>query len=163
MSRSSPTALRHYFRLCGMLPFLAACPGGSRGADTQGAAPVVAAVPVTKGEVWREVTFDAELRPYQEVELHARATGYLEKIVVDAGDMVKEGQLIAELDSPELKFDLQNAQAVQRRSQAEVERVKASSEGAHLELTRLQGAAQAQPELIAKQDMDSTRLKDASA
>lgn len=146
-----------------MLPFLAACPGGSRGADTQGAAPVVAAVAVAKGDVWREVTFDAELRPYQEVELHARATGYLDKIAVDAGDQVKEGQLIASLDSPELKIDLQNAQAVQRRSQAEVDRVKAAYEGAHLELTRLQGAAEAQPDLIAKQDMDSSRLKDASA
>jgi RND family efflux transporter MFP subunit len=124
---------------------------------------VVAAVAVAKGDVWREVTFDAELRPYQEVELHARATGYLDKIAVDAGDQVKEGQLIASLDSPELKIDLQNAQAVQRRSQAEVDRVKAAYEGAHLELTRLQGAAEAQPDLIAKQDMDSSRLKDASA
>jgi RND family efflux transporter MFP subunit len=151
----------HYlFRI---LPFLAVYPHASSGADTQGAVPFVAAVAVAKGDVWREVSFDAELRPYQEVELHARATGYLDKILVDAGDEVKEGQLIAALDSPELKIDLQNAQAIQRRSQAEMERVKATYEGAHLELTRLEGAAQAQPDLIAKQDMDSSRLKDASA
>jgi RND family efflux transporter MFP subunit len=125
--------------------------------------PVVAAVAVTKGDVWREVTFDAELRPYQEVELHARATGYLDKILVDAGDQVKEGQLIAALDSPELQIDLQNAQAEQRRSQAEVDRVKAAYEAVQLELGRLEGAAKAQPDLIAKQDMDSSRLKTASA
>lgn len=126
-------------------------------------APTVAVVPVIRGDVWREVTFDAELRPYQEVELHARATGYLDKILVDAGDGVKEGQLIAVLDAPEVQLDLQNAQATERRALAEVARVKASYEAAHLELTRLESAAQAQPDLIAKQDMDSARLKDASA
>ena len=68
----------------------------SRAAD----APVVAVVPVTKGEIYREVSFDAELRPYKEIELHARATGYLDKMLVDAGDVVKEGQPIAVLDVP---------------------------------------------------------------
>lgn len=132
-------------------------------ADDAKPAQVVAAVAVAKGDVWREVAFDAELRPYQEVELHARATGYLDKIMVDAGDVVKDGQLIAALDVPELKFDLQNAQAMQRKSAAEVQRVKAEYEEAHLELTRLEAAGKAQPNLIAGQDLDSARLKDASA
>ena len=132
-------------------------------ADDAKPAQVVAAVAVHKGDVWREVAFDAELRPYQEVELHARATGYLDKMMVDAGDVVKENQLIAALDVPELKFDLQNAQAMQRKSAAEVQRVKAEYEEAHLELTRLEAAGKAQPNLIAGQDMDSARLKDASA
>ena len=133
------------------------------GAEGAKPAQTVAAVAVAKGDVWREVAFDAELRPYQEVELHARATGYLDKMMVDAGDAVKEGQLIAALDVPELKFDLQNAQATQRRAAAEVQRVKAAYDEAHLELTRLQAADKAQPNLIAGQDMDSARLKDASA
>lgn len=143
--------------------FVGAVLSAASGADNTKPAQTVAAVAVTKGDIWREVAFDAELRPYQEVELHARATGYLDKILVDAGDTVKDGQLIAALDVPELKFDLQNAQATQRRAAAEVQRVKATYDEAHLELTRLQAADKAQPNLIAGQDMDSARLKDASA
>lgn len=126
-------------------------------------APVVAVVPVTKGEIYREVSFDAELRPYKEIELHARATGYLDKMLVDAGDVVKEGQPIAVLDVPELKFDLQNAEASERRAKAEMEKATAAYEEAHLALTRLEAADKAQPNLIAKQDLDSARLRDQSA
>ncbi len=125
--------------------------------------PIVAVVPVTKGEIYREVSFDAELRPYKEIELHARATGYLDKMLVDAGDVVKEGQPIAVLDVPELKFDLQNAEASERRAKAEMEKATAGYEEAHLALTRLEAADKAQPNLIAKQDLDSARLRDQSA
>ncbi len=125
--------------------------------------PVVAVVPVKKGEIYREVSFDAELRPYKEIELHARATGYLDKILVDAGDAVKENQLIAALDVPELSFDLQNAEAAERQAKADVEKATATYEEAHLALTRLVSADKAQPNLIAKQDIDSARLRAQSA
>lgn len=126
-------------------------------------APTVAVVPVARGEIYREVTFDAELRPYKEIELHARATGYLDKILVDAGDAVREGQLIAELSVPELEFDLQNAEAAERRAKAGVESATATHEEANLAITRLESAAKAQPNLIAKQDIDTARLRDQSA
>ncbi|WP_146850108.1 efflux RND transporter periplasmic adaptor subunit [Brevifollis gellanilyticus] len=126
-------------------------------------APVVAVVPVVKGVIYREVSFDAELRPYKEIELHARATGYLDKMLVDAGDVVKDGQLIAALDVPELKFDLQNAEATERRAKADMEKFTAAYEEAHLAITRLEAADKAQPNLIAKQDIDSARLQDQSA
>lgn len=125
--------------------------------------PTVAVVPVTTGEIYREVSFDAELRPYKEIELHARATGYLDKMLVDAGDVVKEGQLIAALDVPELTFDLQNAEATERRTKADMEKFTAAYDEAHLALTRLESADKAQPNLIAKQDVDSARLRDQSA
>ncbi len=125
--------------------------------------PNVAAVSVTRGEIYREVSFDAELRPYKEIELHSRATGYLDKMLVDAGDMVKEGQPIAVLDVPELQFDLQNAEASERRAKAEMEKATAAYDEAHLALTRLESADKAQPNLIAKQDIDSARLRDQSA
>lgn len=125
--------------------------------------PVVAVVTVAKGEIYRNVTFDAELRPYKEIELHARATGYLDQILVDAGDKVQEGQLIAELGVPELEFDLQNAEAGERRAKAGVESAAAAYEETRLTLTRLEAADKAQPNLIAKQDLDTARLREQSA
>lgn len=122
-------------------------------------APTVAVVPVIRGEIFKEVSFDAELRPYKEIELHARVTGYLDKMLVDAGDVVKEGQLLAQLDVPELTFDLLNAQASERRAKADVDKAVATYEEARLALTRLEAADKAQPNLIAKQDIDSARLR----
>jgi RND family efflux transporter MFP subunit len=125
--------------------------------------PIVAVVPVATGEIYRNVTFDAELRPYKEIELYARATGYLDQILVDAGDAVQEGQLIAQLDVPELQFDLQNAEAAERRAKAGVENASAAYQEAHLTLTRLEAADKAQPNLIAKQDLDTARLREQAA
>ena len=126
--------------------------------------PIVAVVPVKKGEIYREVAFDAELRPYKEIELHARATGYLDKMLVDAGDAVKEGQMIAELDVPELKFDLQNAEATERRAKAEMEKATAAYEEAHLALTRLDHFRHAKggsPTAQVRLDMQRTMQKHA--
>jgi RND family efflux transporter MFP subunit len=82
---------------------------------------------------------------------------------VDAGDSVKEGQLIAVLDVPELQFELQHAQAAERRALAEVAKAQAAQEETHLTLTRLEAADKAQPNLIAQQDIDSARLRNQSA
>ena len=42
-------------------------------------------------------------RPYVEVELHAKVSGYVSKMNVDFGDKVKAGQLLATLEVPELQ------------------------------------------------------------
>jgi RND family efflux transporter MFP subunit len=125
--------------------------------------PKVAVVPVARAAIAREVSFDAELRPFQEVEIHPRTTGYLDELLVDAGDVVQKGQLLAQLDVPELQIDLSNAEAEQRRALAEEAQATAVYEDARLNLTRLEGADKAQPNLIARQDIDSARLKEQSA
>jgi RND family efflux transporter MFP subunit len=124
------------------------------------ARPVVAVAKVQRGELYQQASFDAELRPYREIELHARVTGYLDKLNVDAGDIVKEDQLIATLDVPDLKSEIDHALASERRSKADIEKAKASYEDAHLALTRLAAVDKAQPSLIAPQDIDVAKSKD---
>ena len=48
---------------------------------------------------------------YQEVEIHAKVTGYIRKIYVDIGDHVRAGQLLAELEVPEMTAQVEGAQA----------------------------------------------------
>jgi RND family efflux transporter MFP subunit len=108
----------------------------------------------------QEITYDAEFRPYQEVELRAKITGFLENMTADVGDSFKEGQVIAVLDVPELKAEIEHAEAALRRGQAEIDRAKASYEDAHLNLTRLTKADKEQPNLIAAADMDAATAKD---
>jgi multidrug efflux pump subunit AcrA (membrane-fusion protein) len=41
------------------------------------------------------ITLAGEFRPFQEVDVHAKVTGYIRKIYVDVGDHVKTGQTLA--------------------------------------------------------------------
>jgi multidrug efflux pump subunit AcrA (membrane-fusion protein) len=50
----------------------------------------------------KELVLIGEARPYQTATLYAKISGYLEKINVDKGDRVTEGQLLAYVDNPEI-------------------------------------------------------------
>ncbi len=69
----------------------------------------------------RTTTLTGEARPYATVTLYAKVSGYLREIRVDKGDMVKEGQVIAVIESPELdrQYDAALADAKNKRIDAE--------------------------------------------
>ena len=108
-----------------------------------------------------------EFVPYQEIEMHAKVTGYVRKINVDIGDRVKTGQVLAVLEVPELMAQLQGAAAGVRHSQQEVIRVQneltrdeAQFTALHANAVRLEQANQARPGLIAQQELDDAQAKD---
>jgi len=53
----------------------------------------------------------AEVVPFMQASIHARASGYLQKWYVDIGDIVTNGQLLAEIDTPELDQQISQAKA----------------------------------------------------
>ena len=120
----------------------------------------MAVAKIERSDLMRELTVQAEFRPMQEVELHAKVAGFLEKIVVDVGDHVEAGQLIAELEIPELNADLAHSRAGVSRSDAEVKRAEAANQEAHLAYTRLAEVNKQQPNLLAEQDLDAALSKD---
>jgi RND family efflux transporter MFP subunit len=124
-------------------------------ADAAGA-PVVAVARVDREDLFREITLPAEFRPYAEVDLHAKVSGYVKEVKVDIGDRVKAGQLLAVLEVPELREELDHALAAHQRAQAEYR-------DAHLAYTRLVAVNQDHPNLIAQQDLDSAEARDATA
>jgi RND family efflux transporter MFP subunit len=116
----------------------------------------VAAARVTCEDLCNEVTIPAEFRPYLKVELHAKVSGYVDKIDVDIGDQVKAGQLLARLEVPELRDELARAKAAEQRAQADYK-------DAHLVYTRLLAVDKAHPNLVAQQELDAAEAKDATA
>lgn len=54
----------------------------------------------------KEISLPAELKPFEEVKIYSRVAGYVRKIYVDIGDRVAAGQLLAEIDAPELQMRL---------------------------------------------------------
>jgi RND family efflux transporter MFP subunit len=147
----------------------AAC-SGSRASEERveaASAPTVAVARVTRGDIAQSLTIAAEFRPYQEIEVHAKVAGYLKSIPVDIGDRVREGQLLAVLEIPELQEEIkQDAAAVKRaseeinRAQADLERAQSAHEVAHLSATRLAGVMKVRPNLVAQQDIDEATGRD---
>jgi RND family efflux transporter MFP subunit len=111
-----------------------------------------------------------EFLPFQEVEIHAKVAGYIHKIHVDIGDLVHSGQLLAELEVPEMTAQVEGAQAVVQRSQEDIlsaksalARATADYAALHAEYDRLKQASEARPGLIAQQELDDAQAKDLSA
>src|SRR6202011_1073574 len=61
-----------------------------------------------------------------ETAVFARADGYLKRRVVDIGDRVKQGQLLAEIETPELDQQLSQARATLQQSRAALLQSKAN-------------------------------------
>jgi RND family efflux transporter MFP subunit len=139
---------------------------GGRGASSDAESnrlPTVAVAKVSREDLAQTVTLSAEFHPYQQVALHAKIAGYLQSIAVDVGDHVHEGQVLAQLDVPELKDDSEKATATLRASEQEVTRAEASYNEAHLACRRLQDVAKEHPKLVAEQDLETAQTKDATA
>ena len=95
----------------------------SRGAQS---APEVPVTSPRRGDIHRFVTLPGTLRANQQVTLHAKVAGYLKAITVDKGDTVTAGQLLAEIELPELAAERAKHEADLSLAQAEADRVKAA-------------------------------------
>ena len=148
--------------------FAAGCSHSSQTAQADAASePTVAVASVTRGPLARTLDLPAEFRPYQEVDLHAKVAGYVKEIYVDVGSHVKNGQLLATLEIPELQDEVTQAKAQVSRSQEEViraqsdlRRAQSAHDLAHVSYTRLAEVMKTRPDLIAQQDMDTAQAKD---
>ncbi|PYU60655.1 MAG: efflux RND transporter periplasmic adaptor subunit [Acidobacteria bacterium] len=147
---------------------LASCSSNAAkdGADST-TVPTVAAAKVHRADLTRALAVTAEFRPYQEIDVHAKVAGYVKRIYVDVGDRVKEGQLIAILEIPELQDEVHTAEASVsksqeeiRRAQADLERAQAAHEVAHLASSRLADVSKTRPALVAQQEMDDALGRD---
>ncbi|WP_263368974.1 efflux RND transporter periplasmic adaptor subunit [Edaphobacter bradus] len=126
--------------------------------------------PVMRGDLSSTLTVAGEFQPYQEVELHAKVSGYVRRINVDIGDRVRSGQVIATLEVPELNAQVAGSEAEVRHSQSEISRaqsgvalVEANHAALHAAYTRLAEAARMRPGLVAEQELDDARAKDQDA
>src|SRR5690348_1445471 len=73
--------------------------------------PTVPVARVTTESLSRGLVLTAEFKPYQEVDVMAKIAGYIRKINVDIGDRVRQGDLLATLEVPEMADDLRRATA----------------------------------------------------
>ena len=136
--------------------------------DAAASAPVAAVVTVTRHDLSNTLEIASEFEPYQEIEVYAKVSGYIQKLYVDWGTHVKEGQPMADLEIPELEQQLQEDQAtIHRRMRAnwtalseELNRANSAYKVAHLTYSRLADVQKSQPGLVAQEDIDVSEGKD---
>jgi len=88
--------------------------------------PTVMVMAAKQVEVRGEVRGPGTVQSKVPVAVSSKITGILEKLYADQGDRVKKGQLLAELDTAELKARLAAARAAQERAQKDLGRSRAT-------------------------------------
>lgn len=133
-------------------------------------APTVAVAKAKTEDMSRGLVLTAEFKPFQEIDVMAKVAGYVKRINVDVGDRIKQGDLLAVLEIPEMADDAARAQSMLSRSQAEVarardelQRAESSHDIAHLSYNRLADVAKQRAGLIAQQEIDDAQSKDLMA
>ncbi|MFZ0804075.1 MAG: efflux RND transporter periplasmic adaptor subunit [Terriglobales bacterium] len=150
---------------------LSGCSGG-RGEQVEANSPAitVGVTKVVKKTLSRQITLSSELVPFQEIDVYAKESGYVQKLDVDYGTHVKAGQVMATLEIPELQAQLQEDQAEIKnamnqvsRADHELKRYDAQYNALHLEYTRLNQVFETQPGIVAQQEVDDAQGKDLAA
>ena len=115
----------------------------------------------------QNLTLTAEFIPFEEVDVMAKVSGYVKKIYVDVGSRVAEGEVLAELDVPEMRADLTRSEADIKRRTADVthardelRRAQSGFDMTHITYERLANVVRTRPGLIAQQEIDDAHGKD---
>lgn len=92
------------------------------------AVPVVSVIHPKRGAMKDEVVLPGNIQAYTDSPIYARASGYLKAWQVDIGGRVKAGQLLAEIDAPELDQQVRQAQSSVQQNEAALEQARANLE-----------------------------------
>lgn len=80
--------------------------------DTKAAAlPTVLTTSPSKGQAAEDLVLPGTVQAWSDAPIYARTSGYLKRRLVDIGDAVKAGQVLAEIDAPEVEQQLRQAEA----------------------------------------------------
>jgi RND family efflux transporter MFP subunit len=107
--------------------------------------PTVSVVHPKKGALKDEIILPGSIQAFTVSPIYARTSGYLKKWHVDIGGRVKSGQLLAEIETPEVEKQLEQARADLATAQANLKL-------AEITMTRYQGMLK---DAIPKQDVDN--------
>ncbi len=148
-----------------------ACSSSSKNTQADAAEiPSATVAAVKRGSIVHTLNLAGQFQPFQVIEVHAKVSGYIRHIYVDIGDKVRQGQVLAVLEVPELTAQLKGtvAEVASRkdeiaRAQQEVLRAQSEHASLHANYDRLKQASVTQPGLIAQQELDDAQSKDLAA
>ena len=90
--------------------------------------PEVSVVPATRGSIMGNLVLPGNIQAVTEAPILARAEGFIQRRYVDIGDKVNAGQLLADIQAPDLDQQVVQARAAVQQTQADLERATAALE-----------------------------------
>jgi len=115
----------------------------------------------------RATELPGKVAPMEETPIVAKIAGYIETVKKDIGDQVKEGQLLAELEIPEMNDEVTRAAAIVEQGTAEVaaahdelQRAESAHQIAHVSYERLLEVSKREAGLIPRQELDEVHTRD---
>lgn len=126
--------------------------------------PVVNVTPVTRSASTDSLVLPGNIQAVTEAPILARASGYIKRRTADIGDRVAAGQVLAEIEAPELDQQIRQAKAAVEQADAAVQQADASLQQAHsnenlAHVTFDRFNKLADKGVISKQDNDTYRLQ----
>src|SRR6266700_6878139 len=110
-----------------MLGLISGCKPSPDEQPKEAAPPVaVEVIQPKRGPIQRNLTLPGEVKAYQQATLYAKVAGYLKAITVDKGDRVEKGDLIADIEVPEMLADLAKYKAEVELADLDYKRLSAS-------------------------------------
>jgi HlyD family secretion protein len=88
---------------------------------------------VERGDLAKSVVATGKVTPITKVEVKSKASGIVKKLLVDYGDRVKQGQLLAQLDKVEIEAQVEQSHAALEAAQANLASAQADSERAKVD------------------------------
>ncbi|MEO8047935.1 MAG: efflux RND transporter periplasmic adaptor subunit [Nitrospirota bacterium] len=131
----------------------------SSGAKTDTRKPrviTVATVAPFKRDLDIRLTYTADITPNQVVNLFSRVDGYIAKVYVEKGDLVKANQLLIEIDHADYRHAVNQAKANLAAARARVAQQEASVRNTTLTLNRMQALIKDQ--FVSQQDLDNAQV-----
>ena len=105
----------------------------------------------------RTLSLPGSLQALEATAVYARATGYVRRWLVDIGDNVAEGQLLAEIDTPDLDQQLEQARATLGQTRASLEQAVANAKYAAVTAVRYHELLA--QHFVSQQDVDQTQAQ----
>jgi len=127
---------------------------------TARATPVVSVMRPGQGVSGQQTTLPGNIQAWYEAPLYARVNGYLKNWYTDYGAHVKKGQLLAEIDAPDLDAELAAAQATLKAADAQVKVREAEMEFARTTYERWRDSPKG---VVSEQERESKKADFATA
>ncbi len=129
--------------------------GGSRGEGT--ASPPVPATPVTvaraeRGDLVRRISLAGSAVAWEQVTVYSKVAGYLKALHVDRGDTVRAGQLIAEIQVPEMEGEI-------GQQRAAIQDAESAFDLAAAQEARLKRVRDERPDAVTTDEIDSAESR----
>jgi len=119
-------------------------------------------VQVVSKLVSRNIELPGEFLPFMAVSLHAKLPSYVDRVLVDRGSVVKKGELLVDLNAPEIAAQIAEAEAKKQAAEADCAQAESQLAAAQSTYERTQAAAQTPGAIAGNELIQAEKQRDSA-